>query len=64
MRHPYRHRADGVPIIFVLLPTATQLQRLLRVTVQRVISRIFAVLLMLLVMQFVFDGLQGSGLFG
>ena len=51
-------------MIFVLLPTATQLQRLLGVTGQHVISRIFAVMLMLLVMQFVFDGLQGSGLFG
>ena len=53
-----------VPMIFVLRPTATQLQRLLGVTGQHVIARIFAALLMLPVMQFVFDGLQGSGLFG
>ena len=53
-----------VPMIFVLRPTATQLQRLLGVTGQHGIARIFALLLMLLVMQFVFDGLQESGLFG
>ncbi len=51
-----------VLITFVLLLIATQVQRLLGVTGLQVISRVFGVLLTALAVQFVFDGLKGSGL--
>lgn len=53
-----------VLITFVLLLIATQVQRLLGVTGLQVISRIFGVLLTALAVQFIFDGLKGSGLLG
>jgi multiple antibiotic resistance protein len=51
-----------VLVTFVLLLTAMQVQRLLGVTGLQVISRVFGVLLTALAVQFVFDGLKGSGL--
>jgi len=49
-------------ITFILLLVATQVQRLLGVTGLQVISRVFGVLLAALAVQFIFDGLKGSGL--
>jgi multiple antibiotic resistance protein len=51
-------------ITLVLLLLANQVQRLLGVTGIHVISRIFGVLLSALAVQFMFDGLAGSGLLG
>lgn len=53
-----------VGITFLLLLIATQVQKVLGVTGLHVISRIFGVLLTALAVQFVFDGLKGSGLLG
>lgn len=53
-----------VMMTFVLLLIATQVQKLLGVTGLHVISRIFGVLLTALAVQFMFDGLKGSGLLG
>lgn len=53
-----------VTITLVLLLVATQVQKPLGVTGLRVISRIFGVLLTALAVQFIFDGLKGSGLLG
>ena len=44
--------------------TTERVLRALGVTGVHVISRIFGVLLAALAVQFVFDGLKGSGLFG
>ena len=41
---------------------AGQVQRLLGVTGMNVVSRIFGLLLTALAVQFVFDGIKGSGL--
>ncbi|MCG8428699.1 MAG: MarC family protein, partial [Chromatiales bacterium] len=51
-------------LTLLLLLLATQVQRLLGVTGMHVISRIFGVLLSALAVQFMFDGLAQSGLFG
>ena len=51
-----------VVLTFALLLVATQVQRLLGVTGLHVISRVFGVLLAALAVQFIFDGLKGSGL--
>jgi multiple antibiotic resistance protein len=47
---------------FLLLLVASQVPRLLGVTGLHVISRVFGVLLSALAIQFVFDGIQESGL--
>ena len=49
---------------YLMMLAATGVQRVLGVTGVHVISRIFGVLLAALAVQFVFDGLKGSGLFG
>ncbi|PWR25871.1 MarC family protein [Zavarzinia aquatilis] len=49
---------------YLMMLAATGVQRALGVTGVHVISRIFGVLLAALAVQFVFDGLKGSGLFG
>ncbi len=51
-----------IAITFVLLILATQVQKLLGVTGMNVISRVFGVLLAALSVQFMFDGLAGSGI--
>lgn len=49
-------------LTFICLLTATQLQRFLGITGLNVISRIMGVLLTALAVQFIFDGIAGSGL--
>lgn len=49
---------------FLLMLIAVQVQKLLGVTGVHVVSRIVGVLLAALAMQFIFDGLAASGLFG
>jgi len=51
-------------LTLVCLLAASQLQRLLGVTGMHVITRVFGVLLCALAVQFVFDGVMQSGLFG
>ncbi len=51
-------------LTFMALMTASHLQRILGVTGLQVVSRVFGVLLTALAVQFVFDGVAGSGLFG
>lgn len=51
-------------ITLLLLIVATQVQKLLGVTGIHVISRVFGVLLSALAVQFMFDGIHESGLFG
>jgi len=51
-------------VTLVLLLLANPVQRLLGVTGMHVISRIFGVLLSALSVQFMFDGIAGSGLLG
>jgi len=49
-------------IVLICFLMATQLQRLLGITGLNVISRIFGVLLTALAVQFIFDGIDASGL--
>jgi multiple antibiotic resistance protein len=49
-------------LTLALLLVSGQVQRLLGVTGMNVISRIFGLLLTALAVQFVFDGIKGSGL--
>lgn len=51
-------------ISFIALMGASQLQRILGVTGMHVVSRIFGVLLSALAVQFLFDGIEASGLLG
>lgn len=51
-------------VTFVSMLLASQLQRVLGITGMHVIARIFGVLLCALAVQFVFDGIQQSGLIG
>lgn len=51
-------------VTFISMILAGQLQRVLGVTGMHVIARIFGVLLCALAVQFVFDGIQQSGLIG
>lgn len=53
----------ALALTFVLLLGATKVQKLLGVTGLNVVTRIVGVLLAALAVQFVFDGLDGSGLF-
>lgn len=50
-------------LTLILLLVATRVQQLFGVTGMHVVSRIFGVLLTALAVQFMFDGLAGSGLF-
>jgi multiple antibiotic resistance protein len=64
----YQQLAVVTSLSFVLLLTLVlmfvsgQVQRLLGVTGMNVVSRIFGLLLTALAVQFVFDGIKGSGL--
>ena len=49
-------------VTFISMLLASQLQRMLGVTGMQVIARIFGVLLCALAVQFIFDGIQQSGL--
>ena len=49
-------------LTLVLMFVSGQVQRLLDVTGMNVVSRIFGLLLTALAVQFVFDGIKGSGL--
>ena len=51
-------------VTFISMLLAGQLQRVLGVTGMHVIARIFGVLLCALAIQFIFDGIQQSGLIG
>jgi multiple antibiotic resistance protein len=51
-------------VTFVLLFLANELSRALGVTAQRVLMRVFGILLAAIAVQAVFNGLAGSGLFG
>ena len=51
-------------VTFISMLLAGQLQRVLGVTGMHVIARIFGVLLCALAVQFIFDGIQQSGLIG
>ena len=50
-------------LVYLLLLIATQVERLLGITGLQVISRVFGILLAALSVQFIFDGIQQSGLF-
>lgn len=56
--------ASVLCISFIALMGASQLQRILGVTGMHVVSRIFGVLLSALAVQFLFDGIEASGLLG
>lgn len=51
-------------LTFILLFLANELSRALGVTAQRVLMRVFGILLAAIAVQAVFNGLAGSGLFG
>jgi multiple antibiotic resistance protein len=50
-------------LTFILLFLANELSRALGVTAQRVLMRVFGILLAAIAVQAVFDGFAGSGLF-
>ena len=51
-------------LTFVMMLAATQVQRVLGVTGLHVVSRVVGVILAALAVQFIFDGIQASGLLG